>query len=1168
MGPTHLPALPRSAHALRAGRQTGCGLRGGWRFVRVWLAWMAVLGLVKAGWVSGQTPRATVKVRVDQPGMAVPATLYGIFFEEINSAGDGGLYAELVRNRSFEEPGGTNHWVPVVIGSAQGSWSLDQGSLSSTNNRWGLRMEHRGGAGQVGVANEGWFGMAFHEGETYVLRVRLRAAAGFAGPLVVRLEPATGGSPVASSLLYGLADGWRDYELELTATRSVSPGRLFLALPAAGTVWLDFVSLFPKQTWNGRTNGLRRDLMARLVDLAPAFVRFPGGCWVEGEWLTNAWRWKETIGPLPDRATRWNLWGYWSPNGLGLLEYLLLCRDLGAEPLLVVNCGMSHREVVPLSGLDVWVRDALDAVEFANGPVTSRWGAVRAALGHPEPFGLKYLQIGNENGGPAYDERYARFYDALKSRYPDLTLVACDWGGLPASRPVEISDEHFYNNPRFFLANARRYDFYPRSGPRIFVGEYAVTSGAGNGNLMGALAEAAFLTGVERNADVVVMASYAPLFARLENKAWNPDLIYFDAVTNVLTPSYHVQRMFARNRPDRQLPLTLTWEGLTPPGTIEPRGAIGLGSWNTQVEYRDVVVRQGETVLYASAFDRGAPEWQVYRGDWSTVAGGYRQDALIVDCRSVTGNTSWTNYTLTLRARKRGGQEGFLILFHWKDPDNWTWWNLGGWNNTQHALELCDQGAKGILGEPVPGTIVADRWYDIRIELEGTRVRCYLDGQLVHDVRYPGNGARGAVGVGTWATRASFSRLSVTQGGQTLYTDDFTNGLTGWRLFNGQWSAGGGLLRQTSLQTDCRATVGDVQWTDYTLRVRARKDGGQEGFLVLFHWQDDQNWAWWNIGGWNNTRHAVEVCRNGVKSTLGPSVPGSIETGRWYDIRVELEGTRIRCYLDDQLVHDVRYLEPEPIYGVAGWDETRRQVIVKLVNVTGESVPVDVSLEGVSRLAPGTRFEQLTHPDPRAENSLDAPARVAPLSGELDVRSPRFQQTLPPWSLTVWRIPVGSEGALRLDTDPAPYGQLVRVDGAGLRLRLNAYPTTPVRLAWEWEGLDGRAGGSGELRFEAGQPEQTLAPPDAGLWRLRLQQLEGEPLILPGALVVGRMMEGDEAAGLCWWHGDGQLWLWWTQMAVLQAAPGLAGPWTNVSEQPPVTVTCAAGKAFYRLAAP
>lgn len=193
---------------------------------------------------------------------------------------------------------------------------------------------------------------------------------------------------------------------------------------------------------------------------------------------------------------------------------------------------------------------------------------------------------------------------------------------------------------------------------------------------------------------------------------------------------------------------------------------------------------------------------------------------------------------------------------------------------------------------------------------------------------------------------------------------------------------------------------------------------------------------------------------------------------------------------------------------------------------------------------------------------------MAPLSGALDVRSQRFQQTLPTWSLTVRRIPVGSEGAPRLDTDPVPYGQLVRVDGAGLRLRLNAYPTAPVRLAWEWEGFDGRAGGSGELRFEAGQLEQTLAPPDAGLWRLRLLQLEGEPVILPGAPVVGRMIEGDEPAGLCWWHGHGQLWPWWTQMAVLEAAPGLAGSWTNVSEQPPVTVTCAAGKAFYRLAAP
>jgi alpha-L-arabinofuranosidase len=524
--------------------------------------------------------------------------------------------------------------------------------------------------------------------------------------------------------------------------------------------------------------------------------------------------------------------------------------------------------------------------------------------------------------------------------------------------------------------------------------------------------------------------------------------------------------------------------------------------------------------------------------------------------------------TLTLRARKLGGQEGFLILFHWKDDANWTWWNIGGWNNTQHAIELCDQGGKSVLGQPVPGSVATDRWYNLRIELEGPRIRCYLDDQLVHDVRYPEVGIRGAVGVGTWATRASFTNLVVTHGSETLYQSDFRTSLTGWRLVNGQWTTTGGLLRQTSLQTDCRATTGDVQWTNYTLRVRARKDGGQEGFLILFHWQDDQNWTWWNIGGWNNSRHAIEVCRNGVKTTLGPSVAGSVVTGRWYDIRVELEGTRIRCYLDDQLIHDVHYLEPEPLYAVAGLDESGAEVVVKLVNVTGENVPVEVWLNGAARVAPGARYEQLTGPHPLAENSLAQPELVRPVSGELEVRQPRFEKVLPPWSVVVWRIPLAPAGALRLETEPAPYGRLVMPGSEGVALRLNGFPAGPVRIAYSWETLDGRRWAGGELVFDGDQIRGLLTPPTAGLQRLVLEQLEGETVELPQGLLVAGATDTAGSLGLHWWRGERTLWLWWWQTALLQEATDPWGPWTNLAGEPPVVVTLQRPRGYYRLAAP
>ncbi len=458
-------------------------------------------------------------------------------------------------------------------------------------------------------------------------------------------------------------------------------------------------------------------------------MRFPGGCWVEGDFLRFSQRWKTTIGELSERRTLWNLWKYYSTNGLGFHEYLQLCEDLGAEPLFVINCGMSHQETVPINQMAEWVQDALDAIEYANGPVESRFGAMRAKAGHPAPFHLKYMEIGNENGGPAYQERFPLFYDAIKARYPKMTLIADERTGR---RRPDVVDEHYYSSPGFFIGNAHKYDTYDRHGPRIYVGEYAVTAECGQGNLQGAIGEAAFMTGMERNSDVVVMASYAPLFANVNYKKWNPDLIDFDGSRVYGLPSYYVQKMFSENRGDVVLPATVK---AASPGTGKPAGgAIGLGTWSTQAEFKDVRVTADGKTLFAANFTEGSKGWKPFRGQWSTRQGALHQAATETDCRISAGDPGWHNYTLRLKARKLGGAEGFLIMCRARDEKNWIWWNLGGWGNQQHGLEQCLDGTKSMLGAQVPGQIETGRWYDLRIELLGERIRCYLDGQLVHDV--------------------------------------------------------------------------------------------------------------------------------------------------------------------------------------------------------------------------------------------------------------------------------------------------------------------------------------------------------------------------------------------------------------------------------------------------
>jgi alpha-L-arabinofuranosidase len=695
---------------------------------------------------------ANVSIQVDKPGAVVSSNLFGIFFEEINFAGEGGLYAEMVRNRAFYSASSPLDWTFITQGTAAGTMTVDTTEPLNTNLPNSLKLTMTSGSGSVGAANAGFWGMNLQAGATYNLNFYAMAASGFTGPIVAQLESAAGTLVYAQASFSGLTGSWQKYSASLVPNTTDTNAQLVLRISQPATVWLDVVSLFPVATFNNRTNGLRLDLANMLAALGPSFLRFPGGNFIEGVNITNAVRWKKTIGDISQRPGHMDdAWGYWSTDGYGVDEFFQECQDLGMTPLYGINAGLAlgyngaTNNTVPLPQMGPWVQDSLDLIQYANGGSDTTWGALRAANGHPNPYNLQYLEIGNENGGSYYDDRYALFYSAIKSNYPSMHLIVPDWGGIPTSTPVEIEDQHYYSNPGTFISYASMYDSYNRAGPKVFVGEYAVTSGYGTyGNLSAALGEASFMTGMERNSDIVLMASYAPLFGNVNALQWRPDLIYFNSSQVFGTPSYYVQQMFSRNRGNTVLPTTVTMLTNNAP---TPEGTIGLGSWNTSVEYTNIVVTGHGATLYQSDFvNQGTNGWNVFNGTWNTNKGTYDQTALITDCYSIYTNNasaSWTNYTITLQAMKTGGAEGFLILFNVQDDYDWTWWNIGGWSDTLDGVEQMVGGNKTTYAQ-VSQNISGNIWYYIKIVVSGARAQCYLGTNavqvatnLVQDVTLP-----------------------------------------------------------------------------------------------------------------------------------------------------------------------------------------------------------------------------------------------------------------------------------------------------------------------------------------------------------------------------------------------------------------------------------------------
>lgn len=546
-------------------------------------------GCSEANTQSRQEPESVniLEVDVSDPIAEIQPTMYGIFFEDINFAADGGLYAEMVINRSFEFAEPMMGWEQpnsdrFSMNEGSGFASAIKAGENAANKRF-LRVEVKSGQG-YNITNSGFRGMGVKDGEKYNLTFQARLQEG-SPALTFELIDSTG-NVLGQTKVTPSGSEWKEYEANFAATKTDAKAKLNIRFDGKGIIDLDMVSLFPENTWKNRPKGLRRDLVQLLADLKPGFLRFPGGCIVEGRTLDQRYQWKKTVGDIEERELLINRWNtefshrptpdYFQTFGLGFFEYFQLSEDLGAEPLPILSCGIACQfntgELVPMDQMDPYIQDALDLIEFANGSVETNWGKLRADMGHPEPFNMKYIGVGNEQWGPEYIKRYKLFEKAIKSQYPDMIIVSGS-GPFPDGEMfeygmeelkklnAEIVDEHYYRNPEWFLENADRYDSYDRNGPKIFAGEYAAQSVAiaspdNKNNWNCALSEAAFMTGLERNAEVVHLTSYAPLMAHADGWQWTPDLIWFDNLNSYGTANYYVQKLFSNNRGTHVVPMT------------------------------------------------------------------------------------------------------------------------------------------------------------------------------------------------------------------------------------------------------------------------------------------------------------------------------------------------------------------------------------------------------------------------------------------------------------------------------------------------------------------------------------------------------------------------------------------------------------------------------------
>ncbi len=690
--------------------------------------------------------QVTINIDSNERGPKVSPMLYGIFYEDINHAADGGLYAELIRNRSFEDgprfgaPADMQGWSTYAAAPSQLNARLIQSTkktpLLNAVQHNALELDIKASPSMpVCLVNEGYWGINAVQGRSYRLSFWAKTLK-YQGTLKATLCSKDGDRIYAESAVSGFpakAKGWTKYEATLTVNDNDPQAQFAFVFDGVGQVQLDVVSLFPP-TFKNRENGMRPDLANMLWQMHPKFMRFPGGCFVEGqESPDNAFRWERTIGPIEEREGHWNVnWGYRTTDGLGYHEYLQLAEDLGAKPLFVVNVGLWHGGMTPYDSIQSWIDECLNAIEYANGPVTSKYGAMRAKNGHPEPFGLEYLEVGNENNQPDprqqsdhYYERYDQFYKAIRAKYPEMKIIGnvVAWGDdnpkWNSPLPVDLLDEHYYRSPDWFAGAFHKYDSYDRKGPKIYVGEYAVTNGFGNlGNMNAALGEAVYMMGMENNSDVVELASYAPIFVNENDARWRPDMIRFSSSRVMGTPSYYVQQLMPQHIGTQVVKVVQNnpYEGANNKQLTPKKSYAGFGTWATR-----------------ATFETNQDNLEYVNGDWKKEGNTVRQ----------TGNEQATiclekdvinsdHYTCKFRARKDEGDEGFLIIFNYVDKQNYCWLNFGGWGNTQHAIEQISNGGK-LQTAGRRGHVESGRWYDITLQVAGDSVKAWLDDRLVFD---------------------------------------------------------------------------------------------------------------------------------------------------------------------------------------------------------------------------------------------------------------------------------------------------------------------------------------------------------------------------------------------------------------------------------------------------
>lgn len=766
---------------------------------------------------SKQKP-SVLSVDMAKEGAEIPKGLWGIFYEEISRAGDGGLYPEMIYNMGFEEkniPSSTIFADGFIIAPQKPNYARGQISnfryrFNADENSEGWILESKGASkaemkittdnplnkatlhslqidiskneGGVNLINEGFKGISVLNGEKYDLLFFLKTDKSYKGKVTASLISSNGNVISSSEYEVNNSGKWTNYTYTITSIITDNKAKLVMQFNSKGKIQVDFVSLLPQNTFMGRKNGLRKDIAQLLADLKPSFIRWPGGCIVEGFTMENRVNWKESIGERITRQGQFDLWGYHNTYNFGYHEFLQFCEDIGAVGMFVANSGVScsvrNGDYYEMKDMETIVQDALDAVEYAIGDQSTKWGAERAKNGHPAPFPLKYVEIGNENSGPIYGERYNMIYKALKEKYPHLTYI--NTNGLRNQLPsyydadkIEMIDPHYYNNPEFFYSNVHMYDTVPRGNYEVYIGEYACNSNVGTGNLDAALSEASFMTGIEHNSDLVKIASYAPLLENVNYRNWPTNLIRFKNDSVFGRSSYYVQKMYNENKPDVNLISTLDWV----PPTENISGNVGFEAAafavNSTVMFKDFTVSKGSKALYTSDFPADTSKWKILSGNWELTGNAYstkipqqspqnqagqgggqnrgrRTSAMILE------DLIFEDCSISANIKRDSTFNGFSIRFGVSDDRNYFLLSVGssrmqrggggGFGGPQDqnqprtyivSVNKVANGSNvrvGTIGKPFEFNI--DGWHKIKLIVSGKLLECSIDDVSLGQIEY------------------------------------------------------------------------------------------------------------------------------------------------------------------------------------------------------------------------------------------------------------------------------------------------------------------------------------------------------------------------------------------------------------------------------------------------